>query len=407
MRTSCIRHPEKEPIIIIRKWQLDFCGKDRIAAALLSFFEYWHNVKLDQNDKSIKMNDVAESHGDGRPQYEGLWQFHTEQELEDGTLIFKRTAINTAIKKLENLGVVTVGRNPNPRYKFDRTRWFLFNPDIINDWLDHRSKSALRSIKNEGTSTKNDARRNKNDARRNKSDAAITETTTETTTEEKAGESPDPPIGNSPAQTTPQPAPALSVAPTIALAEKVAEATSYDPPAKTGAPSKAKPAKPKAEPLIYDPRKLVEGYIPAGKGATAIEVYFERYSPSTYKLTKPQQDDIKRVVTDLDVWRNAVTEWSLSGSRATDIGGMLDWYRFPERLPSNRFKPGTRPTTYANGATKPASAPATPTAARRRQFREWLLSNYHTDQPKAVPNKTTQELENEFNEWSQRQIQRE
>lgn len=66
-----------------------------------------------------------------------------------------------------------------------------------------------------------------------------------------------------------------------------------------------------------------------------------------------------------------------------------------------------RPTTYANGAAKPAATPATPTAARRRQFREWLLSNYHTDQPKAVPNKSLQELESEFNEWSQRQVQRE
>lgn len=216
-----------------------------------------------------------------------------------------------------------------------------------------------------------------------------------------------PPIGNSPAPTTPQPAPAPLATPMIALAEKVAEAESFDGPkaAVKAATVKAKPAKPKAEPLIYDPRKLIGGYIPAGKGETAIEVYFERYSPAKYTLNKPQQDDIQRVVTDLDVWRNAVGEWSLAGHKATDIGGMLDWYRFPERLPSNRFKPGT---TYANGTqrvpAKPATAtPATPTAVRRRQFREWLLSNYHTDQPKAVANKTTQELEHEFNEWYERQ----
>src|SRR5690606_893186 len=131
MRTSCIRHPAKEPMIIIRKWQLDFCRQDRIAAALLSFFEYWHNIKLEQSYSSTRMNDIAQAHGESRIQYEGLWQFHTEQDLENGTLIFKRTAINAAIKKLETLGVLTIGHNPNPKFKFDRTRWFLFNPDPI------------------------------------------------------------------------------------------------------------------------------------------------------------------------------------------------------------------------------------------------------------------------------------
>lgn len=190
MRTSCIRHPAKEPMIIIRKWQLDFCRQDRIAAALLSFFEYWHNIKLEQSYSSTRMNDIAQAHGESRIQYEGLWQFHTEQDLENGTLIFKRTAINAAIKKLETLGVLTIGRNPNPKFKFDRTRWFLFNPDPINQWLDKRESTEYRSAESDESSPKNDGRQNENDAPShdndeppNESDAAITEITSETTPE--------------------------------------------------------------------------------------------------------------------------------------------------------------------------------------------------------------------------------
>ncbi len=167
MKSSCIHHPEREPLIIIRQWQLEFCEGNRIAAALLSFFEYWHNIKLEMRGKNQQANDVAEGHHDPRTQDESLWQFHTEQELEDGILIFKRTAIGDAITFLAQKKVVTVGRNPNLRYKFDKTRFFLFHPEIINHWLQFQRVD----IKNE-----------KSDARQDGNDAAIPETSFETST---------------------------------------------------------------------------------------------------------------------------------------------------------------------------------------------------------------------------------
>src|SRR5690606_37165989 len=87
-------------------------------------------------------------------------------------------------------GVLTIGHNPNPKFKFDRTRWFLFNPDPINQWLDKRESTEYRSAESDESSPKNDGRQNENDAPShdndeppNESDAAITEITSETTPE--------------------------------------------------------------------------------------------------------------------------------------------------------------------------------------------------------------------------------
>jgi hypothetical protein len=163
MRTSCINHPARDPFIIVRKWQVDLLEGDRTAAALLSFFEFRHNDKLDQKEKALQENDVAEAHGDSRTQDETLYQWHTEKELEDAILISKRDAISAAIKKLVEKeledailiskrdaisaaikklvekGFLSVHKNPNPKYKFDKTRYFLFYPETVNKAIESRS----------------------------------------------------------------------------------------------------------------------------------------------------------------------------------------------------------------------------------------------------------------------------
>lgn len=115
-----INHPECDPMIIIRKWQLDFCEGNKAAAALLSFFEYWHNIKLGQLRKVKSC---------------GLYQFHTMDELEQGVLLYSRDTINAGLKILVDKKAISIHKNPNPRYSFDRTRHFLFCPPVINAWL--------------------------------------------------------------------------------------------------------------------------------------------------------------------------------------------------------------------------------------------------------------------------------
>lgn len=180
MRTSCINSPKNEPLIIIHKWQLEFTNGNECAAALLSFFIYWHDYKLNQSQKARQANDIALRHGDERYQDETLMQWHNEKELENGVLVFKRKTIRNAIGILETLGVLDVMSNPNPKYSFDKTKYFTLKTDIIISWLEdreRRGKIAASSGKNTSPSSKKAPLSGKI------ADSSYNETTTEITTE--------------------------------------------------------------------------------------------------------------------------------------------------------------------------------------------------------------------------------
>jgi hypothetical protein len=152
MKTGCISHPAQEPLIVIHRWQLEFCRDERgkaneCAAALLSFFEYWHNIKLEMRERNRAANDAFEREGKGRPYPESLLQWHSTAEIEAGLLIFKRSSIQAAIELLVKKEVIEV--LPNPVLKYDKTRHFLFHPEVLNEWLqNHRLNSAFRSAEN-------------------------------------------------------------------------------------------------------------------------------------------------------------------------------------------------------------------------------------------------------------------
>jgi hypothetical protein len=171
LKTGCVNHPTNEPLIVIRKWQVEVCDGNQCAAALISFFEYWHNIKLEMSEKNKKYNSVSEMHGDEGTQDTTLFQFHSEKDLEDGILIYSREAISKSIKILEEKGFLSVHKNPNPKYKFDRTRYFMFYPGKLNYWL-----SNIRSSENRQTTSENSSLSSENRS-------AITEITSETTSE--------------------------------------------------------------------------------------------------------------------------------------------------------------------------------------------------------------------------------
>jgi hypothetical protein len=181
-RTSCIQHPAREPLIIIHRWQLEFCtneeGKvNECAAALLSFLEYWHNKKLDTSERNRAANDAFEREKKGRPYPESLLQWHSTAEIEAGLLIFKRSSIQGTIDLLVKKKVVEVHRNPV--LKYDNTRHFLFRPEVLNEWLmDHVPNSALPPAENSTWSAENGKPSAENSR-------TIPETSTEDTTETK------------------------------------------------------------------------------------------------------------------------------------------------------------------------------------------------------------------------------
>lgn len=177
MRTSIVNHPPDEPLIIIRRWQSVFCDGNEVAAALLSFFEYWHNIKIDMASQNRKANEVAQQHGDVPTADTSLYQWHTEAELIAGIERIAKTGktLTKSIDLLVAKGVITVHKNPNPSYKFDKKRYFLFYPEIINAWL----AQDYRSSKNTSSSSKNTLPSSKNTS-------AITETSSETSSDSSA-----------------------------------------------------------------------------------------------------------------------------------------------------------------------------------------------------------------------------
>ena len=190
MKSSCISHDKREPLIIIRKSYVNFCEGNHCSAALISFFEYWHNIKLDMQSRAEKANAVAVNHGDEPTQDTLLFQFHTADELSDGLVgLFKIGKIRDSIEQLKSLGVLSVHKNPNPRYKFDNTRYFLFNPDAVYSTHRHDEKNAS-SDENGGRSYENGGRSDENGGRSDENGTTITETTTETTTDSISADAP-------------------------------------------------------------------------------------------------------------------------------------------------------------------------------------------------------------------------
>jgi hypothetical protein len=98
---------------------------------MLSYFEYWHNIKLESIEQVHRYNEIAKKHGKDGGQIETLVQWHTTEDIGRRTGL-KRHSINKAIATLVSLGFVTM---VSPRMKMDTTRHFLFNPDVVNDWL--------------------------------------------------------------------------------------------------------------------------------------------------------------------------------------------------------------------------------------------------------------------------------
>jgi len=136
MRSSCVSYPEHEPLLLIRKSQLRICDGDHCAAALLSFFEHWHNVKLAQQGQAAHANRVAEQHGEEGMQDMTLLVYQTEEGLERGLLgLYGRSTIRKSLRLLLTKGFLTIHTNPNPRYRFDKTHYFQFHPDKVSAQL--------------------------------------------------------------------------------------------------------------------------------------------------------------------------------------------------------------------------------------------------------------------------------
>lgn len=114
--------------ITIRASYVKICNGNVTAAALISFFENWHNYKL----QVIREWKKEGSHGSAP----NTWQHHTGKDLEKGIFgLGRRHSIDQAKQQLSSMGVITIGRNPNYKFAFDATLHYQFQPDIVNNLL--------------------------------------------------------------------------------------------------------------------------------------------------------------------------------------------------------------------------------------------------------------------------------
>ena len=111
--------------------------------------------------------------------------------------------------------------------------------------------------------------------------------------------------------------------------------------------------------------QLPMGYVPAGMGANAVQVYYERfrYDNPDARLTAPQEDDLVRICTDLGRLREVIVAYSQTNYRPGNIRLILDWYArgVPERpqgganAVTQHSQPG-RGNAAGAGAPRPAWA---------------------------------------------------
>lgn len=156
IKTSCVARPIDDLFLVIRSCYLKLCNGNTVAAGLIHFFETWHNFKIVKAQENKRMNDVAERHGDQRPQDESLYQWHSMEEMEEALMgIGKKNAILEARDMLVSLGIISLHKNPNPRYNFDRTTHYLFYPEVVTMLLADRLKMTDRPLENQRPSFEN------------------------------------------------------------------------------------------------------------------------------------------------------------------------------------------------------------------------------------------------------------
>jgi hypothetical protein len=117
---SCINHPEKIPLVLLRSDYLEICG-NHCAAKLLAIFEFWTN----------KLSFVADRLGKVAREwiYKSLACLQSELMGEHGI-----HAIRKGISVLEGLGFIT--KRHNPHIKYDRTFQYRLEVGNVQKALD-------------------------------------------------------------------------------------------------------------------------------------------------------------------------------------------------------------------------------------------------------------------------------
>lgn len=120
-RTSCIRHPENSPFVIVRQHFVDICNGDHCGAAILAVFEFWTNCRRGsgEDDEIVRTREEVE------------WAM---------TGLFSRTKISESLELLASqagLGFITKRHGT-----LGKTNSYTLNVDRIHAALYSRPKTT-------------------------------------------------------------------------------------------------------------------------------------------------------------------------------------------------------------------------------------------------------------------------
>jgi len=143
MKGSSMIRVENDTLVIIRASYCLAFGSP-CAAALVNLYSFWHDINLAKFEQQKEFNKVARQGGEAIKRGYGLLQKHKQADLVANMQgVFTKHEIVAANKSLVEMGVITIHKNPNKGYNFDRTNFFLFHPKRANMLI---TKSHIETI---------------------------------------------------------------------------------------------------------------------------------------------------------------------------------------------------------------------------------------------------------------------
>jgi hypothetical protein len=118
MRTSCINFPPNDQITINRASLVAICDGEKRYSKILSYLIYTKEAP----SEGLTYNEI----------YDGILGEVGLNKIKDG------------IKFLKEKGFISVYKNPNPKYAFDQTNYYLVHDDIINSAIDNIYKASSK-----------------------------------------------------------------------------------------------------------------------------------------------------------------------------------------------------------------------------------------------------------------------
>jgi hypothetical protein len=117
MRDSCITHPARQPVAIVRQDYYLLMGRDAVAAALLNIFEYWANGAISKNPHDLNP-------------WIGVHPIYEFEELMVGIATDKQ--IRKRLHILQEMNFIEVRQPVKHRKSFD----YKFNIETVQNALD-------------------------------------------------------------------------------------------------------------------------------------------------------------------------------------------------------------------------------------------------------------------------------